>query len=47
VTWFNLEKLAVEDSTEDMVYAALYQGISPEKPLMKNLAQKKPSTLQG
>jgi len=39
--------MSVEDPNEDMVYAALYQGISPEEPLIKKLAQKKSSTLQG
>jgi hypothetical protein len=39
--------MAVEDPIEDMVYATLYQGVSPEEPLMKKLARKKPSTLQG
>jgi len=44
---FNQEKMAVEDPTKDMVFAALYQGISPEELLMKKLAQKQLSTLQG
>jgi hypothetical protein len=39
--------MAVEDPTEDMVYAALYQGISHVEPLMKKLARKQPPTLQG
>jgi hypothetical protein len=47
VTRFNREKMAVEDPTEDMVYVALYQAISPKEPLMKKLARKQPSTLQG
>jgi len=38
--------MAVEDPTKDMVYAALYQGISP-KPLMGKLARKQSSSLQG
>jgi hypothetical protein len=29
--WFNRENMAIEDPTEDMVYAALYQGISPKE----------------
>jgi hypothetical protein len=47
VARFNQEKMAVEDPTEDMVYAALYQGISHVEPLMKKLARKQPPTLQG
>jgi len=39
--------MAVEDPTKDMVFVALYQGITPEEPLMKNLAWRQPSTLQG
>jgi hypothetical protein len=30
-----------------MVFATIYQGISPEETLMKNLAWKQPSNLQG
>jgi hypothetical protein len=44
---FNLEKKTVEDLTDDMVFAALYQGLSPKRPLMKKLARKQSSTLQG
>jgi hypothetical protein len=44
---FNRKKIAVEDLTEDMVFTALYQGISPEESLMKKLAWKQPSTLQS
>jgi hypothetical protein len=44
---FNREKVTVEDSTEDMVFAAIYQGISPDEPLMKKLFRKQSSTLQG
>jgi hypothetical protein len=44
---FNREKVTVEDPTEDMVFAAIYQGISPEEPLMKKLVRKQLSTLQG
>lgn len=43
---FNLEKITVEDPTDDMVFVALYKGISPEGPLMKKLAWKQPSALQ-
>jgi hypothetical protein len=43
----NLEKMAVEDHTDDMVFVALYQGLFPEGPLMKKLVRKQPSTLQG
>jgi hypothetical protein len=39
--------MVVKEPTEDMVYAALYQDISPEEPLMKKLARKQRSTLQG
>jgi len=44
---FNWGKITVKDPTEDMVFAAIYQGISPEEPLMKKLSQKQPSTLQS
>jgi hypothetical protein len=44
---YNREKMGVKDPTEDMVFVALYQIISPNEPLMKKLAQKQPSTLQG
>jgi ubiquinone/menaquinone biosynthesis C-methylase UbiE len=37
----------VEDSTDDMIFAAIYQGISPEDPLMKKWIRKQPSNLQG
>lgn len=37
---FNLEKMGVEDPTEDMIFVALYHGISPEEPLMKKLTRK-------
>jgi ubiquinone/menaquinone biosynthesis C-methylase UbiE len=44
---FNRKKVTVEDPTEDMVFAAIYQGISLEEPLMKKLVRKQSSTLQG
>jgi len=44
---FNREKVTVEDPTKDMVFAAIYQGISLEEPLMKKLVRKQPSTLQS
>jgi hypothetical protein len=44
---FNQEKVTVEDPTDDITFAAIYQGISPDEPLMKKLVQKQPSTLQG
>jgi hypothetical protein len=47
MAWFNQEKVTVEDLTEDMIFVAIYQGISPDEPLMKKLVQKQPSTLQG
>jgi len=46
MAWFNLEKIAVEDPTNYMIFVALYQGISLEGALMKKLARKQPSTLQ-
>jgi hypothetical protein len=46
VARFNREKMEVEDPAKDMAYAALYQGISSEKPLTRKLAQKQPSSLQ-
>jgi hypothetical protein len=47
VARFNAEQMTVEDSTNDMVYATLYQGLSPEVPLMKKLARKQPATSKG
>jgi ubiquinone/menaquinone biosynthesis C-methylase UbiE len=44
---FNREKITVEDPIEYMAFATIYQGISLKDPLMKKLAQKQPSTLQG
>jgi hypothetical protein len=44
---FNREKITVENPTNDMVFTVIYQGISPEEPLMKKLAWTQPSTLQG
>jgi hypothetical protein len=38
--------MAIEDPTKDMIYAALYQGISLE-PLLRKLAWKQPNCLQG
>jgi hypothetical protein len=43
---FNREKIKIKDPTEDVVFTAIYQGISPEESLMKKLAQKQLSTLQ-
>lgn len=40
VARFNTEKMIVEDPIDDMVYAALYQGLSLEEPLRKKLAKK-------
>jgi hypothetical protein len=34
---FNWKKMTVKDPTKDMVFAAIYQGISPKEPLMKKL----------
>jgi hypothetical protein len=47
VTRFYREKITIENPIEDMVYATLYQGISPEEPLMRKLARKQPITMQG
>lgn len=43
---FNSEKMTMEDPIDDMVYATLYQVLSPAEPLMKKLAWKQRSTLQ-
>lgn len=45
MTRFYLEKLVVEEPTKDLVFASIYQGISPKEPLMMKLACKQPSTL--
>jgi hypothetical protein len=42
---FNREKVAVKNPTEDMIFAAIYQGISPDELLMKKLVRKQPITL--
>jgi hypothetical protein len=47
MAWFSREKITIEDLTEDMVFVAIYQGISPEEPPMKKLARKQPSNLEG
>jgi hypothetical protein len=44
---FNREKVTVEDPTDDMIFVAIYQGISPNEPLKKKLVLRQPSTLQG
>jgi hypothetical protein len=36
---FNLEKLKVEDPTNGVVFSAIYQGMSPDKPMMRKLAE--------
>ena len=43
---FNLEKLKVEDLTDGVKFFAIYQGISPEEPIMRKLAQRQPDNLQ-
>ena len=43
---FNQVRMEVEDPPNDMVIAALYAGISPEGPLMKELVLKNSWTLQ-
>ncbi len=45
MAYFNAEKMTVEDPTDDMVYAALYQGLSSEGLFMKKLARKQLATL--
>jgi len=47
VARFNSKRMTIEDPADDMVYATRYQGLSPEEPLMKKLAKKQLSTLQG
>jgi len=44
---FNSKKMTVEDPTDDMIFAALYQGLSLEGLLMGKLARKQPSTMHG
>jgi hypothetical protein len=39
--------MVVKDPTYNMVFATLYQGLSLEGPLIKKLARKQLSTLQG
>jgi len=47
MAWFNQEKVTIEDSTKDMIFAAIFQGILPKEPLMKKLVRKQQSILQG
>jgi hypothetical protein len=42
---FNQERLATEDTTEEFVYCALFQGIKRDGHLMRDLAQKPPRVL--
>jgi ubiquinone/menaquinone biosynthesis C-methylase UbiE len=44
---FNLEKMAVEDPTEDMIFRCLLSWHFPEEPQMKKWTRKQPRTLQG
>jgi hypothetical protein len=44
---FNSKKMTVEDPTDDMIFAPLYQGLSQEGLLMRKLARKQPSTMHG
>ena len=42
---FNQAKLTVDNPTEEMVYAALYQGLRVEGPLMSEIALNHPENL--
>ena len=44
---FNLEKLMVEDPIDGVVFSAIYQGISPNEPMMRKLAWRQPNNLQN
>lgn len=37
---FNFENMTMEDPTNDMIFMTLYQGLSPEGPLVRKLARK-------
>jgi len=43
---FNQDKLATENLTEELIFAALYQGIRNNGPLMAELARKLPYSVQ-
>lgn len=45
VNQFNQEKLTVDDPKEDMVLAALFNGVRAKGPLMAELARKPLTTL--
>ncbi|XP_062164913.1 uncharacterized protein LOC133871486 [Alnus glutinosa] len=45
VIWFNQAKLMVDNPTKEMVYAALYQGLRVEGPLMSEIALNHPENL--
>jgi tRNA/tmRNA/rRNA uracil-C5-methylase (TrmA/RlmC/RlmD family) len=45
VVRFNQAKLTVDNPTEEMVYAALYQGLRVEGPLMSEIALNHPENL--
>jgi hypothetical protein len=42
---FNQAKLMVDNPTEEMVYATLYQGLRVEEPLMSEIALNHPENL--
>jgi cystathionine beta-lyase family protein involved in aluminum resistance len=42
---FNQVKLTVDNTTEEMVYAALYQGLRVEGPFMSEIALNHPENL--
>jgi hypothetical protein len=45
VVRFNQAKLTLDNPTEEMVYAALYQGLQVEGPLMSEIALNHPENL--
>ena len=44
--WFNTEKLKVEDPDEGVVFSAIYNGISPDEPVVRKVACRQPKNLQ-
>ncbi|XP_059461787.1 uncharacterized protein LOC132190753 [Corylus avellana] len=43
---FNTEKLKVEDRTDGVIFSTIYNGISPEEPVVRKIAQRQLNNLQ-
>ena len=43
---FNVEKLKVEDFIDGVIFFAVYNGISPDEPVMRKITQRQSTNLQ-